>query len=270
MARPFLLAQISDLHIRGHGELSYKVVDTAAMLRACVEDLLTLEQPPDAVAITGDLTDYGRPEEYAELRELLAPLTMPVYVIPGNHDERSALRRAFDDHAYLRQSPQFVQYVIDEHPLRIVGLDTVIPGASDGELCAERLDWLERTLAQAPERATVVLMHHPPFITYIGHMDAFRLRDPEPLAAVIRRHPQVAAILCGHLHRPIEVRFAGTIASTAPSSAHQIVLDLAADSAPRFVMEPPAYRVHAYTPEAGLVSHTAFVGRYAGPYSFRG
>lgn len=268
-ARPFLLAQISDLHVRTHGELSYRVVDTAAMLRACVGHLLGLKQRPDAVAITGDLTDSGRPEEYALLRELLAPLAMPLYLIPGNHDSHDAMRAAFSDHEYLRQSARFAHYAIEAHPLRIVAVDTVIPGESGGELCEERIAWLDRTLAGAPGRATVVIMHHPPFTTLIGHMDRYGLRNPEALAAVIRRHPQVEAILCGHVHRPIETRFAGTVAYIAPSCAHQIVLDLSADAPSQFVMEPPAYRLHAYARETGLVSHTVYVGKFPGPYPFR-
>ena len=269
MTQPFVLAQISDLHITAGGRLSYRVVDTVRMVRACVKNVLALKQRPDAVAITGDLTDSGRPEEYALLRELIAPLEMPVYLIPGNHDERNAMRAAFPDHGYLRQSRDVVQYAIEAHALRIVALDTVIPGESGGELGEASIAWLDRTLAQAPGWPTVVLMHHPPFTTYIGHMDACGLRNPQALATVIRRHPQVERILCGHVHRPIEVRFAGTVASTAPSPVHQVTLDLRLDAPSHFVMEPPAYRLHAYTPEAGLVSHIAYVGEFPGPYPFR-
>ena len=269
MTRLFVLAQISDLHITAGGRLSYRVVDTVRMVRACVKNVLALKQRPDAVAITGDLTDSGRPEEYALLRELIAPFEMPVYLIPGNHDERNAMRAAFPDHGYLRQSRDFVQYTIEAHALRIVAIDTVIPGESGGALGEESIAWLDRTLARAQDRPTVVLMHHPPFTTHIGHMDAYGLRNPEALAAVIRRHPQVERILCGHVHRPIEVRFAGTVASTAPSPVHQVTLDLHRDAPSHFVMEPPAYRLHAYTPEAGLVSHIAYVGEFPGPYPFR-
>jgi Icc protein len=266
--RPFLLAQLSDLHIKAAGRLSYRVVDTAGMLRECLRHLLGLPQQPDAVVFTGDLTDFGRPEEYAVLRDLLQPLGMPVYLIPGNHDEREALRAAFPEHAYLRQSPHFVQYAIDDHPLRILALDTVVPGEGRGELCAERLAWLDARLGEHPGRPTVVLLHHPPFRTFIGHMDQLGLSGAEALEAVIRRHPQVERLLCGHLHRPIETRFAGTIASTAPSPAHQVALDLAPDARSQFVMEPPGYQLHAYTPATGVVSHTAYVGAFAGPYPF--
>ena len=268
--QPFVLAQISDLHIKARGTLAYGVVDVAGMLRACVRHVLALKRQPDAVALTGDLTDGGRADEYALLREIIAPLGMPIYVIPGNHDKREALRSAFADHAYLRQSSEFIQYAIDDHPLRIVAIDTVIPRESGGELCEERIAWIERTLAQVPGAPTVVLMHHPPFTTFIGHMDAYGLRNPEALAPVISRHRQVLAILCGHVHRPIEARFAGTVASTSPSPAHQVALDLDVDAPSRFVMEPPAYRLHAYSPETGLVSHTAYIGEFAGPYPFNG
>ena len=269
MTQPFLLAQLSDPHIAANGRPLPGGIDTAGMLRACVQDVLALEQQPGAVVITGDLTDLGSPGEYAFLRGLIAPLAMPVYLIPGNHDDRAALREAFPDHAYLRESPDFIQYAIDSHPLRIVALDTVIPGASGGELCEVRLAWLDRTLAAARDKATVVLMHHPPFRTYIEAMDAMALRDPEPLAGVIERNPQVEAVLCGHVHRPITVRFAGTVASIAPSTAHHIALDLGVGAPLRYAMEPPAYRLHAYASGAALVSHTAYVGEFASPPRIR-
>jgi 3',5'-cyclic-AMP phosphodiesterase len=268
MARPFVLAQISDLHLKADGQLSYGVFDAATMLRACVTQLLSQKQRPDAVAITGDLTDLGLPAQYALLRELIAPLEMPVYLIPGNHDRRDAMRAAFPDHAYLRQSHDRICYAIDVHVLRIVALDTLVEGQSGGNLDEASLAWLDRTLAAAPGHATVVLMHHPPFATYIGHLDRFGLRSAAPLATVIERHPQVHAILCGHVHRPIQARFAGTVASTAPSVAHQIPVDLESEAPSRFAMEPPAYRLHAYSPESGLASHTAYVGTFPGPYSF--
>jgi len=252
-----LIGQISDLHIKANGKLSYRVVDTAGMLARCVEHVRALKQCPDVLLVTGDLVDFGRPEEYATLKALLAPLPMPYYLIPGNHDERGALRDAFPEHGYLRQWAPFVQYAIDDWPVRLVALDTVIAGQSGGELCGDRLAWLE-----------IVIMHHPPFRTGIGHMDRMGLADASGLAAVIGRHPQVERVLCGHLHRPIQVRFAGTIASTCPSPAHQVALDLDREAPSRFVMEPPAYQIHQWSEATGVVSHTAFIGEFAGPYPF--
>ncbi len=259
MPHPFLLAQVTDMHVRAGGERVFGSVDTTGMLRTCVRHILALEHRPHAVVFSGDLVDQGLPEDYAALRELLAPLPMPLYLMVGNHDVRDALRAGFPDHAYLRQSPDFIQYAIEDHPLRIVALDTLIPGKGGGELCERRIEWLERTLALAPEKPTVVLMHHPPFRTLIDYMDRFPPRDRDALASVIRRNPQVHAILCGHVHRPIETCFAGTLAATSPSCAHQVALDLA-DKAPlRLSKDPSAYRLHAYAPESGLVSHTVYI-----------
>jgi len=263
-----LLCQISDLHIKPPGSLSYRVVDTAAALRACVDHVLRLRQQPDAVVVTGDLTDFGRTDEYAHLRELLAPLPMPIYLLPGNHDERGALRDAFPDHAYLRQTSPYIQYAVDAEPLRILALDTTIPRESGGALDAPRLAWLSAELDRARHRPVVILMHHPPFTSGIGHMDEIGLADATGLEAIVRRHPNVERILCGHLHRPIQVRFAGTIATTCPSPAHQVLLDLSRDAENAFVLEPPGFALHLWQPGVGLVSHTAVIGRYDGPYPF--
>lgn len=263
-----LLCQITDTHIKADRRKAYGIVDTAAMLERCVQQILALPQQPDAVITTGDLVDYGRPDEYALLRELLGPLAMPLYLMAGNHDERGGLRTSFPDHAYLRQWAPFVQYAIDEHPLRLVALDTVIPGQGGGELCAQRLAWLDRTLANRPDHPTVVALHHPPFATGIGHMDRIGLAGADALAQVIGRHPQVERVIAGHLHRSISQRFAGTVASTCPSPAHQVALDLAPDAADNYVLEPPGFQLHWWSGRA-LVTHTAVIGDFAGPYPFR-
>src|SRR5258708_37197441 len=263
-----LIAQMTELHIRPPGQLAYGRVDTAAMLRAAIAHLTAECPAPDALLWTGGLVDAGGAAEYALLRELLAPVRCPVYLIPGNHDDRAALRAAFADHAYMPPDG-FIQYVIDDHAVRLIGLDTLVPGEGGGTLCAARLAWLAAQLDAAPTRPTVVFLHHPPFATGIAHMDKIGLADAAPFAALIRRHPQVERVLARHLHRPIQARWAGTLASTAPAPCHQVVLDLDPAGASAFVMEPPGYQLHRYTPDAGIVSHTVTLRRYAGPYPFR-
>jgi Icc protein len=268
MSDRFLLAQVTDMHVKAGGKLSYRVVDTEASLARCVEQLLALPQLPDAVLFTGDLTDFGRPDEYDNLARLLAPLTMPYYLMPGNHDDPATMRARFPAHAYLRQRTGKLDYVIDEHPLRIVALDSTVSMKPFGALSGEQLQWLDETLTASPRKPTVVAVHHPPFWTGIGHMDAQPLTSPAAFEAVIARHPQVERVLCGHLHRNIVKRFGGTIASTCPSPSHQVALDLADDAASRFVMEPPGFCLHLWRKDTGVVSHTASLGSFEGPYPF--
>jgi 3',5'-cyclic AMP phosphodiesterase CpdA len=264
----FLLAQVSDMHIKAGGQLSYRVVDTESSLARCVAQLLKIPQRPDAVLFTGDLTDFGRPDEYENLRRLLAPLPMPVFLMPGNHDERDNLRAAFPAHAYLRQRAGPVDYAIEDFPLRIVALDSTIPGESGGEVRESQLAWLDETLRAAPTKPTLLALHHPPFATGIGHMDRMGLASPGALEAVVARHPQVERVVSGHLHRNIVARFGGTIACTVPSPSHQVALDLADGAESRFVMEPPGFQLHLCREGAGLVTHTAAIGDFAGPYPF--
>jgi Icc protein len=274
-----LVAQITDLHIVAPGKIfhaprraipagdpNWSHIDTAACLGRAVATLNALTPRPDVTLITGDLTEHGSAEEYANLRALLAPLRMPAYLIPGNHDSRDGMREAFGGDGYLPKAG-FLHYVVEDHPLRIVALDTHIPGEPDGMLCAERLAWLERTLAAAPNKPTLVMMHHPPFATAIEHMDRCGLKDPGAFAAIVARHPQIERILCGHLHRTIDTRFAGTIAGTAPSAAHQVLLDINPGAPAGFIFEPPGYQLHLWR-DGHLITHTAVLGDWPGPFPY--
>jgi 3',5'-cyclic AMP phosphodiesterase CpdA len=263
-----LICQLSDLHVRPRGELAYRRVDTAAYVRRCVEHIGALDPHPDAVIITGDLADRGAREEYEHARALLAPLSAPLYVIPGNHDDRDALRSAFADCTYLDPSAEFIQYTAPIGPLRLIALDTLLPGEGGGLLCTRRLDWLENELRRAHASPVLIVMHHPPFATGIPYMDVVGLNTEYPLEPLIRRHDNVERILCGHVHRTILRRFGGTIAVTAPSPAHQVALDFAPDAPAMFVMEPPGYLMHRWTQEDGFTTYAAVIGDYEGPYRF--
>lgn len=265
-----LLAQLTDLHIREPGRLAYGRLDTAPYLRQAVASVLRLKQQPDAVVITGDLSDFGRTAEYRHLAELLAPLPMPVYLLPGNHDDRDELRRSFPGHMYLG-TDGFMQYSVQVGGLRLIAIDTVEQGQSHGALCASRLQWLDRELGQHAGQPVIVAMHHPPFETLIGHMDQIGLRaGGAELEAIVARHPNVERVLCGHLHRSIDVRFGGTIASTSPGPAHQVALDLDPEAPPRWMLEPPAFRLCALDDGGRVVSHLAAAGEFEGPYPFHG
>ena len=150
-----LLCQISDPHIVSAGTLAYGRVDTGRMLEHCVNKILALPRLPDAIVATGDLTDHGTVEEYEVLAELPAPLPMPIYLVVGNHDDPDALRSVFPHYTHLTGDNGFVQYAVDDLEVRLVVLDTTVPGEPGGELCARRLQWLDRTLGES-DRPTII------------------------------------------------------------------------------------------------------------------
>jgi len=264
-----LIAQLSDMHIRPEGQLLFDRIDTAAYLERAVAHVLTLDPRPDVVIMTGDLVEAGKPEEYERLRRLIAPLPMPVYLIPGNHDGRESMRAAFADKGYLPASG-FLHYAVEDGPVRLIALDTLVEGKGHGALAEEQLAWLEARLGEQPDRPTMLFMHHPPFECGIETFDRTRLNEgSERLAELVQRHGNVERAVCGHVHRPIQVRWAGTMASIAPSTAHQATLDLHEHSRLTMMMEPPAIALHQWRPGTGLVTHVSYIGEFDGPTPFR-
>jgi len=263
-----IIAQISDIHLQAGGLPLNEFIDPLGSLEVAVAQLRAFEPRPDVVLVTGDLANKPDQRSYEILREKLSTLGAPVYVIPGNHDGRTELRETFRDWGYLPPDGEFLHYTIEEHALRLIGLDTVIPGAEGGCMCADRLAWLDARLGEAPARPTLIFMHHPPFKTGIRFMDKFGFEGADALETVVRGHPQVEWVLCGHMHRQIQTRWGGTVVSTAPSISFQIMLDLAKQSSGAFVMEPPAFSIFRWTADSGINTYLSVIGDYGPCHSF--
>ncbi|HEX8453339.1 MAG TPA: phosphodiesterase [Longimicrobium sp.] len=254
-----LIAQISDPHIIADAQS-----EAATRLQAAVGHLMRLPAAPAAVVVSGDCTDGGTAEEYRLFQDLIRPLPMPVYVLPGNHDRRERMLSVFG--AQGRSAlPGFVQYVVDAGPLLLVALDTHIPGSDEGELCDERLDWLEQRLAEAPGRPTLLFMHHPPVPCGMDVLDAMGLRHPERLGEVVARHPQVEAVAAGHIHCTLTRRFHGTVAVTCASTMHQLMPDVSDRTRLRVLMEPPSCLLHSWDARTGLVTRASAIGDHGPP-----
>ncbi len=260
-----LLAQITDTHITPERRGPSGQFNPSACLAASIEHLNALAQRPDAVIITGDLTEEGQPDEYAVFRDVLSALTVPWYVIPGNHDERASFLSAFSDQAYLFGCEDFVHYSIEHYPLRLIALDTTVPGEPHGLLCEARLGWLDETLLREPSRPTLLFQHHPPFETGIGCMDAVNLRNGAEELELLARHPQVKHIACGHVHRPCETTVGGIGLSIAPNAAHAITLKLGSKQPLNYAMEPPAVRLFWSSEDGAVTTHLSFVGTFERP-----
>lgn len=267
-----LIAQISDLHIKPPGELAYGKVDTAAALMRCVAELNRFTPWPDAVVISGDLADTPVAQEYDHLRRLLAPLEIPLFAVPGNHDARALLRAAFPDQPYSNTGVA-LNVKTSVGPLDLLLLDSSVPQKPHGRLDAETLDWLEAALAEAPSRPALIFLHHPPFITGIAHMDVQNLHNAADLAAVVKKHPRVRLIACGHVHRATMAMLDAAPVTICPVPNHAVALDLAETLPPSFRIEPPAFHLHAWFPGGPfgrLVTHVVPIGDFPGPYPFFG
>jgi Icc protein len=224
-----LVAQISDTHILAPTSDHPAVQLRADCLRRCIVDIN--KQQPDAVIFTGDTTQHGLPEEYARLRELLAPLEPPLYLVPANGD--------------------FLHYVIEDHAVRLVALDSTSPGERKGVFCPARQAWLDQVLSEQPIRPTLLFIHHPPFDVDDHYVGGYRRpEESAALAELVRCHPQVVGLICGHVHWLIECRWAGRPARIMPS----IAVDLRKGIDETEAHEQPIYLLHRLSEETGLVS----------------
>ena len=185
------ILHLSDFHLRGDGGLSFRVVDTLECLRVVAEHLKTLVQKPDALVITGDLADSGDAHAYSLLHEALAPLSLPVYAVPGNHDRRYRMRELLGNWCPADASvAPYLCYAVEDGPVRLVMLDTMQPGSHSGHCPEAVAGWLERTLAARPGVPTLLFMHHPPFVTGMGAMDE-PFENVGRLADILSRSPWV-------------------------------------------------------------------------------
>jgi 3',5'-cyclic AMP phosphodiesterase CpdA len=267
-----LVAQITDTHISPKGHRAYGLVDTAAFLASAVTFINESALPVDAVIVTGDLTDFGTAEEYAHFAELVAPLGVPVLPLPGNHDDPVVMAAALGHLAPLPGKGD-LSYVADIGELRLVMLDSTVPGQPHGLLSPERLTWLDGVLATEPARPALLALHHPPFASGIRHMDVQNCFGAEALRALLERHPNVLATVCGHVHRSVHTIFAGRPATIAPSPAHAVSLTFDPAAPPSFHLEPPALHLHWWhedesAPFGRLVTHLVPIGRFSGPHPF--
>ena len=261
------IAQISDPHILPRGVPYQGVVDSHAALAAAIEQVNRLDPQPDLVLLTGDVVDDGTPAAYAVAREMLAALKAPLLVIPGNHDERAAFRVAFADQAGMpAEGP--IHFVDDASgPVRVVAFDVTVPGMHHGAIDDASLLWLESALSSDPGRPTVIMMHQPPITCAVPYLDAYRCLDGDRLGELVSRYPAVERILCGHVHRQMMTRFAGTLLCTAPSTATAIALRPYETAECASSIEPPGFLLHHWRTGA-MLTHSIPIGVFPGPYPF--
>ena len=246
----FAIAQPSDCHLGASwGDSQVAALDAAI---STVSELL--DGPPAAVLVTGDIAHTGADVEYEQARTLIERLNAPIFVLPGNHDDRARLRRCFQMPDTGRAD---LSYGADLGGVRLVALDTQDPGHDGGRLDSERRQWLAAIVAEDTETPTLVAMHHPPLLTGVPAMDKIGMpdEDRQAFAEIVGRHPNVHLIAAGYVHRLISATIGGAALIAIPSTTLQIALDLV-DATLRLVSEPPCVAIHLLV-DGRLVSHLA-------------
>jgi 3',5'-cyclic AMP phosphodiesterase CpdA len=243
-----IIAQISDTHILAKASDDPLGASRADSLRRCIADIN--RRKVDAVIHTGDSVHHGGTDEYVLLREILDELEAPLFLTPGNRDRHNAVLAAFDNLSYLPRSGAFLHYAIEDYPVRLIALDSVSAGERKGVFCEARQVWLQKTLAEKPDKPTILFIHHPPFDVGDHYVGGYRqLRHAEDLAAIVRQYPQIQHLLCGHVHRFHREPWAGTTATIMPS----VAVDLRKEVDPAFG-DAPLYVLHTWSAGRGFDS----------------
>lgn len=268
------IIQISDLHILEEGELAYGVLDTAPYLEkavAYINSLLPQIGPVAAVIATGDITDHGRPAQYDRFRSIIADFAMPCFALPGNHDRRDTMRDAFAPDGYLPDGDGPINYHRRIGAVNFVAVDSSTPGKPYGSIEDATIDWLGATLDSLRDEPVLLALHHPPYDTFIGHMDRQRLRDERRLLDLLERHKGPRLMVCGHVHRFIAGQSAEGNYAISPAVAHAVTLDHRPDGPSTFTMEPGGFLLHSFVerPDGGyFTTEYVPVGPFEGPYEF--
>lgn len=226
------ILHVSDTHFVGDGDLLHGAVDCDRNLAELFEGFAKSNTRPEAIVFTGDLADTGRTDAYARLRAMVEPaaarLGAQVIWVMGNHDRRGAFRSGLLDESAEDDTP--IDRVFDVNGLRIVALDSTVPGQHYGEITDAQLEWLREVLAEPAPHGTLLALHHPPVPSPIGLMALVELRDQQRLADVLAGS-DVRGILAGHLHYSTHSLFAGIPVSVASATCYTQDLTVAPPAA---------------------------------------
>ncbi len=250
-----IIAQISDTHIAlDTPDAARRIHD----LEVTLADIDALDPAPDVIFHTGDIVQNGRRDEYAEAARILARARAPVYVIPGNRDDRANLRAAFSPRGYLNRGSDFIEYAVEDYPVRLIAVDTLNTNSNKGDFCLERAKRLIELIDAETTKPIAIFAHHPPFEVKVG---------PEPLnfethlmmvrlCQALQHSDRVVAIFSGHVHRSTTGYVANIPASVMPS----IATALRWGDYPVHMKTRPIYHVHRLHPAWGFITEERVVG----------
>ena len=265
--------QITDTHIVAKGALACGVSDTATALHRAVETInakLPILEEIDCVIVTGDLTNHGTTEEYAHFVAIMSNLDLPWLAVPGNHDQREAIRGAFFDANWMPKSGP-IHWLRDFGPFAVIGLDTLLEGAHHGLLCADGLAFLDASLTAIGDQPVVIATHHPWLHSGIPTMDADNLHNGAEVIARLERYSGPVRMISGHVHRTVTGQIGPITCQIAPATCHAVLADYRADRTPQLILEPGAITAYRWmsSPTPGLISDAIPIGTFSGPWPFK-
>ncbi len=212
---PFIVAQITDTHLFATDEQQMLGLTTYDSFQAVVAHLRQLQPKPHILLLTGDISQDETNESYQRLKEIISPLEIPAYWIPGNHDDLPLMQQV------LNQPPIFADKSFTVGEWHFLLLSSWVPGKVYGKLSGASLEWLEQQLQLIGDKPTSIALHHPPCAIASEWMDRIKLQNPEEFFAIIDRYPQVKLVLFGHIHQAFEARRHGVHYLGSPSTCVQ-------------------------------------------------
>jgi len=240
-----LLIQVTDTHILPPGALLYDSIDSAFHLQQTVQKINLMRPTPDAVLFTGDLVERADNACYTHFIELVAPLKMPVYVIPGNHDNPQLMLKIFAETAYFPASAGTYQYAVENLPFRILALNSHADGTELPEFNERKLDWLKDQLNRS-EKPVLIAMHHPPMITGIELIDMGGCDWYQGIKSVLAESSQVKLVICGHCHIDLCGRIGQIPVYMAPANSHQLIASRGLNEAPATINRAGTPTLHHF------------------------
>jgi len=250
-----IIAQISDTHIAlDSPDADQRIRDFAVT----IADINALDPAPDVIVHTGDIVHNGRRDEYAQAVAILAKARAPVYVLAGNKDNRANLREAFSAEGYLTPDSDFIDYAIEDYPVRLIALDTLSSGGNKGDFGPERVRRLIDLIDAEPSKPIAVFTHHPPFEVTVGP-DRINFETPEIMSRLrraLQHSGRVVAVFSGHVHRAAEGHVGSIPAIVMPC----IATTLRKGEYPPQMKTRPVYYVHRFDPIWGFATEARLAG----------
>ncbi len=239
------LVQITDTHITHPGTLLYGQVDTPENLRDTVTEINRIRPRPDLVIVTGDLVEAPDRESYRHFKQLLKPLQVPVFVLPGNHDDPEMMAEHLSDTPWFPVTDDTFQYAVETEDFRVLALNSHAGGSELPELDGDHLDWLERELPKS-DKPTLIAVHHPPMVTGIEFIDMGGTEWFQGLREVLNAADNVHLVICGHCHTDMAGRIGRVPVYMSGSVAHQLIAARTVDIAPSFDVRPVPPVLHHF------------------------